>query len=88
MISFDTWPAAHHARNAKAALPVGVFFTAERSDTAVRPGIVMRTIVRGIDDDGVVVDAEFFELIEQDADVLVMLDHPGAVYTEFLKILL
>ena len=59
-------------RNAPAAFPVGVFHHAERRVGAVRPGVVLGAVVGGIHDDGVVGDAEFIELVEQFADLLVV----------------
>src|SRR6185437_12313369 len=48
-----TWP-AHKAWHAPAALPVGVLLGAERGRGAVRPGVVLRTVVGGVHDYGVV----------------------------------
>ena len=70
---------AHEARHAPAALPVGVLLAAERRVGAVRPGVVLRTVVGGVHDDGVVGDAQLVELVEHLADLLVVDDHPIAV---------
>src|SRR3990172_3979727 len=47
--------------NTIAALPVGVLLAAEWRGAAVRPAGYLRTVVGGVHDDGVVVEAEFFE---------------------------
>ena len=39
----------------------------------------MRAVVRRVDDDGVVGDAQLVELVEHHADVFVVLDHPIVV---------
>ena len=47
----------------------------ERRRAAVRPGHHLRAVVAGVHDDGVVRDAEVVELLEQLADLAVVLDH-------------
>ncbi|MND76385.1 hypothetical protein D3C80_680320 [compost metagenome] len=58
-----------------AALVGGAFLAQERRGAAVRPGDLLRTVVGGVDDDGVVGDAEVIQLLQQFADVVVVLDH-------------
>ena len=70
---------AHEARHAPAAFPVGVLLAAERRVGAVRPGVVLRAVVGGVHDDGVVGDAQLVELVEHLADLLVVDDHAVAV---------
>src|SRR5439155_667414 len=50
------WP-ADHARHAKGAFPIGGLLVAERRGAAVRPAVLVRTVVGGVEDDGVVSDA-------------------------------
>ena len=45
---------ADEARHAEGAFPVGVLLRAERRHRAVRPGVHVRAVVGGVDDDGVV----------------------------------
>ncbi len=45
----------------------------------IGPGVVLRAVVGGIHDDGVIGDAQFIELVEHLADLLVVGDHPIAV---------
>src|SRR5207253_2779362 len=45
-------------------------------------GELLGTVVGGIHDDGVVLKTEFLELVEQQADVAVMLDHPVGIDAE------
>ena len=66
---------AHQARHAERAFPVGVLLGAEPGHGAVRPGIHVRAVVAGVDDDGVVRDAHVVERLEQGADGVVVLDH-------------
>ena len=57
---------------------VRALLAAERRVAAVRPQHQLVAVVRGVDDDGVVGDAHVVELLEQRADLLVVLDHLGA----------
>ncbi len=71
---------AHHAGHAPAALPVGVFLTAERGGGCIRPSVVVRAIVGRIVDDRLVGDTEFIENFQELPDVHVVLDHAGGVF--------
>ena len=42
---------AHHGRHPPAALPIGVLLAAERSGTGIRLGVVVRAVVRGVEDE-------------------------------------
>ena len=66
---------ADQLRHPEGALPVGVLLAAERRGAAVGPGIAMRAVVGGVQDDGVLGDTEFVQHIEHRADVLVVVDH-------------
>ena len=66
---------ADHLRDPERAFPVGGLLAAERGRGAVRPGVHVRAVVGGVDDDGVLGDAEFVEQVEQLPDVAVVVDH-------------
>jgi hypothetical protein len=70
--SLDISRPAQERRHAPAAFPVDVFLRAERRVRAIRPGVVLGTVVCGIHDDGVVGDTQLVELGEQLADPLVV----------------
>ena len=70
---------AQEGRHAVGALPVAVLLGAERRDRGVRPGVVVRAVVGRVHDDRVVGDAELVELVEDHADVAVVLDHAVVV---------
>ena len=73
---------AHHRRHAIAALPVGVLLAAERRRAAVRPAHDLGAVVGGVDHDGVVGDLEVVELLQELADLAVMLDHAVGIDAE------
>ncbi len=66
---------ANHLRDAESALPVGVLLVAERGHAPVGPAVHMGTVVRRVDDDGVVGDPELVEEVEDLADVAIVIDH-------------
>ena len=55
---------ADQLRHPVRALPVGVLLAAERRGARVRPAVAVRSVVGGVDDDGVVGDAELVEHVE------------------------
>ena len=65
-----------------AAFPVFVLLAAEGRGAAVGPAKLLRAVVGGIHDDGVVLEAEFFELVEELADHAVVFDHAVGVGAE------
>ena len=65
--------------HAPAAFPVRVLLAAERRSRAVRPGVVLGTVVGRVHDDRVVGDPQLVELVEHHADLLVVHDHAVAV---------
>ena len=67
------------ARHAVGAFPVRIFLTAEGRGACIRPGVVVRAVVRGILNDGVVGDAEVVNELEQFTHVQIVLDHAVAV---------
>ena len=72
---FDVaWP-AYQARYAKRALPVRILFTAEVCHCSIGPGIHVRAIVAGVNDDRVVGNSHSVKGVEDFPDRLVMLDH-------------
>ena len=73
---------AHHRRHAIAAFPVGVLLAAERRGAAVGPGERLGAVVGGVDHDRVVGDAEVVELLQELADLPVMLHHAVRIDAE------
>ncbi|MNX32731.1 hypothetical protein D3C86_629430 [compost metagenome] len=66
---------ADHGRYAEGAFPVGVLFAAERGGCRIRPRELIRPVVRRVDHDGVLGDAQVIQLFQEFAHVLVMLPH-------------
>ncbi len=77
---FDVTGPAHEARHAEGAFPVGVLLRAEGCHGAVGPGVHVRAVVGGVDDDRVIGDAHVVERFEQRADGVVVLDHAVDVF--------
>src|SRR6516165_5663757 len=73
---------AYHRGHAIAALPVGVLLAAERRRAAVGPGERLGAVVGGVDHDRIVGDAEIVELLQELADLPVMLHHPVRIDAE------
>ncbi len=73
---------ADQARHAPPALPVRVLLAAERGRAAVGPGDDLGAVVGRVHDDRVLGDAELVELVEQPADVPVVLDHAVGIDAE------
>ena len=61
-------------------LPVRVLLAAEWRCAGVRPGVVVRAVVGGVLDDGIVRDAEVINELEQFAHLQVVLDHAVGVF--------
>ena len=72
---FDVAGPTHQLRDAEAALRGQAFFTLEGMIAALRPGELLGAVVRGPDDDGVVGDLQFVELVEQYTRHIVELGH-------------
>ena len=70
----DTRP-AHDQWDAEPAFPGRALLTEEGRRSAVRPSEFFRAVVGGVDDNGIVSDAEVVELFQHLADRLVVLDH-------------
>ena len=77
---------ANQARHAERAFPVGVLLRAEPGHGAVRPGVHVRAVVAGVDDDGVVGDAHVVEGLEQAADGIVVFDHAVDVFAVAVRV--
>ena len=73
---------ADHRRHAEAAFPVGRLLTAERGAATIGPAHDLGPVVGGVDDDGVVRDAQVVEFLQQLAHVPVVLDHAVGVDAE------
>ena len=74
---------ADEAGHAHAAFPGRALLAAERRVAAVGPHHQLVAVVGRVDDDRVVGDAEVLELLQQHADLLVVLDHLGADHVFF-----
>ncbi len=68
------WP-AYEVGHPPTALPVRILFTAERSNSGIRPAIVVGPVVRRVHHDGVVGYAQIIQLGQHSTDILVMGDH-------------
>ena len=79
---------ANDARSPHATFPGGQFSALERRDAAVGEGDRLGAVVGGEDDDGVVEFTHVFELLEDEADVVVHLLHAGFVDAPVLAALL
>ena len=66
--------------HAVGTLPVRVLLAAEGRGSGIGPGVVVRAVVGGILDDGVVGDAEVIQQLEEFADLHVVLDHAVGVF--------
>ncbi len=73
---------AHDRRNAVAAFPVAVLLAAERRGAAVGPREGLGAVVGRVDHDRVVGDAEVVELLQELADLTVVLDHAVGIGPE------
>src|SRR5262245_47748381 len=72
---------AHHHRNTEAAFPCRSLLAVKRRHGAVGPESEFGTIVRCIENDGIVRDTEVVELLEKLTYHSVMLDHSVGVYS-------
>jgi hypothetical protein len=68
------------ARHSERALPVGVLLAAERRGAGIGPGVLVRTVVRGVEHDGVVGDAKVVHRLEDRADDGIVLDHAVGIF--------
>src|SRR5579871_2668534 len=79
---YDPRP-ANEARNAKAALPVGILFVTERCGAAIGPSKRFSAVVGSEDDNGVICDAKVVKLFQNNSDVIIRLGHARAVKSLF-----
>ena len=56
-------------------LPVAVFLAAERGNTSVGPLVVVRSVIRGMDDNRVLGDAQVVQLFQECSDHVVIFHH-------------
>src|SRR5437762_12997964 len=87
MVPGLTTPGQRMTHGAHATLPGRQLPGFEWGDAAVREGLNLGTVVGGEDDDGIVELAHVFELLEDEADVVVHLLHAGFVDTPILAAL-
>jgi len=69
----------HGTRNAR-ALPIGILLAAEPGHGPIRPRVHVRAVIGPVDNDGVIGDGEIVELLEKQADMIVVLDHTVCVF--------
>src|SRR5437868_15510180 len=67
---------AQEARHAEAALHDRSFALRERCSAAIWPREDLGAVVRGEDDDGVVVNTKILELLYNQTDIVIKLSHP------------
>ena len=53
-----------HRWNAKTALPIRILLASERRNRGIRPGVVVRTVIGRVHDDGVIGNAQLIEMVE------------------------
>ncbi|MCY1293428.1 hypothetical protein D9M70_426870 [compost metagenome] len=70
---------ADQRRHPEGTFPVGVLLVAERRGRRVRPGPLVRAVVGGVDDDGVLGNLQVIQGLEQLADVAIVLEHAVGV---------
>src|SRR6185436_20070615 len=73
---------ADGAWHAVGAFPVARFLVAEWRRAPIRPRELLRTIVRGIHHNGILIEPQLLELIEQLTDVAVVLNHAVGIDAE------
>src|SRR5579864_6233922 len=66
---------ANQFRDTESTFPVSIFLTAEWSHGAIWPCVHVRTVVRAVNDQSVVCNAEFVQQVQQFTHVLIMIDH-------------
>ena len=77
---FDVTGPAHHRRDAERAFPVGILLAAEGGHAAIGPGVHVRAVVRAVEEQRVIGDAQFIQHGQHLADVLVVIDHHVVIF--------
>src|SRR5580704_9693480 len=70
---------ADNCRHTECPLPVRIFLAAERRRSRVRPAELIRTVIGGVNHDGVFGNSQVVELLEQLTDILVVFPHTVGV---------
>src|SRR5262249_34736623 len=70
----------NQAGHPEGAFPIGILLGTERRRRGIGPGILMRAVVRRVDDDRIVGDAEIVDLLEQSANNGIVLDHAVVIF--------
>src|SRR6516165_423734 len=71
---------ANEAGNTKSTLPVRVFFAAKWRRSRIGPGVLVRTVVSGVEDDCVIGYAQAIDDLQQLADVTVVFEHSVSIF--------
>ena len=69
-------------RHAEAAFPGRALLAVERCDAAIGPTPRFRAVVGAVDHDRVVVDSEFLQLVQEQADVAIMFHHAVGIESD------
>src|SRR5258708_27450419 len=68
------WP-ADESRNTPRAFPVGVLLAAERRVSAIRPRVVLGTVVGGVHHDSIIGHSQLLEFVEHLSNLFIVGDH-------------
>jgi len=74
---------AEHRDDAHAALVGGHLFAAERRGAAVRPGRMLGSVIGGVPDDGVFVEAVLLQELQHETDIVIVLQHARTIEIDF-----
>ncbi|MNP02628.1 hypothetical protein D3C76_944860 [compost metagenome] len=66
---------ANDGRNAKTTFPVSVLLAAKRCDARIRPLVEVHAVVGGVNDNGIVGDAQIIEFFQQLTHMTIVLEH-------------
>ena len=70
---------ADHRRYAEAAFPAGVFLSTERGFARIWPGGRHWAVIGGVNQDGIVFNAQIFNFLQHFTNHLVVLNHPVCI---------
>lgn len=71
---------ADQAGHTESPLPVGVLLASKWGRAGVRPGVLVRPVVGGVENDGILGDPEVVHSLQDFADRRIMLDHAVGVF--------
>jgi len=76
----DVTGPAHHGGYTPAAFPVSVLFTAEGGHGRIGPGVHVRAVIGGVEDNGVIGNAEVIQHLQEFSHVHVMFYHAVGIF--------